>query len=190
MNLYDELKRRKSEGEALSFADVSEAELMELYRHVSDAQIAELYGVAESEVTERRRQYGITLRRVALETMLGNPEKNRQSRQRVFEIGYNDMAAAVAQFALREAVEDENGILSSLPQETARELCRLAHRRLAYVMRLLFEERWQEFEYLIQSSLPTEELREVVNPDDGGIRETVMKALLESAATRDKHRGR
>jgi hypothetical protein len=190
MNLYEELKRRKSEGEALSFGNVSEAELMELYRHVSDAQIAELYGVKESEVTERRRVYGITLRRVALETMLGNPEKNRQSRQRVFQLGFSDMAAAVAQFALRENTATGDGILSSLSHETAHELYRLVHRRLAYVLRLLCEERWQEFEYLIQTSMPGEELREVVDPDDGGIRETVMKALLESAAARDRGRGR
>lgn len=185
MTLYDELKRRKSDGEAFDFQDITEDHLMELYRHVSDAQIAELYGVKESQVTEQRRQFGITLRRVALETMMGNPDRNRHSKQRLMELGVNSIAGAVAHFALQRSVPGEsNGVESEIDSQ----LELLVHRRLAYAFGLLCGEHWQEFEFLVQSHSSQEGHSVSVLPDDAGIREAAMKAILETAASKERRR--
>lgn len=60
--LYDKLKNDKMNGVILDFSQLSEEVIEQLWEveHIPDSLIADLYSVRKSQVTYRRKKFGIT----------------------------------------------------------------------------------------------------------------------------------
>lgn len=66
---YDELKKRKQEGEVFDFRKISQKQLMELYwiQGWSDRMIAEIYDCSVSTVVHKRNRMNITYKNISVQ---------------------------------------------------------------------------------------------------------------------------
>ncbi|WP_335572496.1 hypothetical protein [Neobacillus vireti] len=66
---YDELKKRKQDGEVFNFRKISQKQLMELFwiQGWSDRMIAEIYDCSVSEVVHKRNRLNITSKNIPVQ---------------------------------------------------------------------------------------------------------------------------
>ena len=69
-DLYENLTKRKNEGEILNWNLITKKELEELFRNHSDNTIAELYGVTAYQVKKQRNKWNIKQYNYAIQESL------------------------------------------------------------------------------------------------------------------------
>lgn len=60
-NLYQKLIERKNNGEKLEWSTITKEELEELFEKNTDRMIANLYGVSQSQVKNKRKKWNIKM---------------------------------------------------------------------------------------------------------------------------------
>ncbi|NLM97597.1 MAG: hypothetical protein GX175_08325 [Halanaerobiaceae bacterium] len=190
MSLYEELIKRKNNGETLKVEDLSSEELKQLFidERKTDRILAELFEVKQSKITYRRKKLGITLRDVILdELLLCKTEKARKMnlkvKDQIFNIeNLNMISKAITHFAFRNGpVEDMHAHPNNkLSDEDMKVLNKFMVNRLAYVFTLIIEERWIEFDFLVRNIdwMYGHDWDEA-EPDDGGTRKIIEMEIKE-----------
>lgn len=187
MGLFEVLSNKKDNGEELKIEDLSSEDLRKMYieENKTDFMIADLFNVKKSKVTYMRRKMGITIRNAMIDDYLTNQseavEVNRLVKEKILVEDNIDMISkAITHFALRNGpVEDMHADPDSqLSESDMKTLNKYMVNRLAYVFKLIIENRWMEFDYLIKSiDFWSGHNWDKAEPDDGGIREEFEEAM-------------
>lgn len=162
MGIFDEFEARKAIGEELYLDDLTQEVLRTMFidEQISDYRISQLFDVKASKITYRRKKYGITIRNSILDDYLlvkteHAKELNVKTKAELL-VGENltMIAKALTHFAFRNGpVEDmhanPNNQLSETDMET---LNKFMVNRIAYIFKLIIEERWIELDFLIRST--------------------------------------
>lgn len=166
---------------------MSSEDLRKMYieENKTDFMIADLFNVKKSKVTYMRRKMGITIRNAMIDDYLTNQseavEVNRLVKEKILVEDNIDMISkAITHFALRNGpVEDMHADPDSqLSESDMKTLNKYMVNRLAYVFKLIIENRWMEFDYLIKSiDFWSGHNWDKAEPDDGGIREEFEEAM-------------
>ncbi|MFF2484609.1 hypothetical protein [Paenibacillus sp. NPDC058071] len=162
MSIFDEFKAKKAAGEVLSLDDLTKEDLKTMFvnEQKSDYMISQLFEVKESKITYRRKKYGITIRNSILDDYLfvktGHAKEmnNKVKAELLVEGNVTMIAKAITHFAFRNGpVEDmhahPNNQLSEIDMET---LNKFMVNRIAYIFKLIIEERWIELDFMIRNT--------------------------------------
>jgi hypothetical protein len=190
MSLYEKLNDRKKSGEKLKFDDLSDKEFKQLYidEKKSDSILAELFDEKKSKITYRRKKLGITMRNILFdELLLGKSVKAKEMNSRVkdhiFNIeNLNIIAKAITHFAFRNGpIEDMHADpKKQLLDNDMKILNKFMVNRLAYVFKLIIEERWFEFNlFVIHTDLMYGHDWDEAEPDDGGTIKLMEKMIKD-----------
>ncbi|WP_025025593.1 hypothetical protein [Caldalkalibacillus mannanilyticus] len=188
MGVFEEHKARKASGETLLLDELTPDELKAMFidEQKSDYLISQLFEVKESKITYRRKKFGITIRNSILdEYLLVKSEKAREmnkeyKQQLLQEENITMISKAITHFAFRngpveEMHADPNSQLSDADMKT---LNKFMVNRMAYIFKLIVEERWIEFDYLIRSTdMMYGHNWDDAEPDDGGLRKLIEMIL-------------
>lgn len=155
MSLYKDYLMKKKAGQDLDFSNISKEELKTLFydENTSDRAIAELFNVKSSQVKIKRAKMGINFKELLFLEALENipDELNQERKSSLLSIdNLSEISKAVTHFAFRNGpVEDmhANGQLSQADMKT---LNKFMVNRLAYVFKLIIEEKWCELDFLIR----------------------------------------
>jgi len=146
----------------------------------SDTMIASLFEVKSSEVTYLRRKYGITIRNSVVKNFLDDqPDEVMKLNADIKEItltneNISKISKAVVHFAFRHGpIEDmHTDTKKNITDENMKKLNKYMVNRIAYLFTLVLEDRWMEFNFLVEQSdsMFGDNWDEAI-PDDGGMKE-------------------
>lgn len=177
----------KEKNELFSFDKINAENLEQLFLNegMSDRRIAELFDVTKSQVGYRRRKEGINLRKESIDKLFDNKTEdakqlNNQFKNTVFtEENLSKVAIAITHFVFRngpvEAMHAHPN--SQLSNEDMKTLNKFIVNRLAYIFELIMNEKWIEFNFVIeQFELFGSDWDEAI-PDDGDIKDVLSNRL-------------
>jgi hypothetical protein len=188
MSLYEKLIDRKKSGEKIKIEDLSEKEFKQLYidEKMSDSILAELFDEKKSKITYRRKKLGITMRNIIFdELLLGKSvkvkEMNSRIKDHIFNIEYlNMISKAITHFAFRNGPIEDMHVdpKKQLLDNDIKILNKFIVNRLAYVFKLIIEERWFEFNFLVvHTDLLYSHDWDEAETDDGGTIKLMEKMI-------------
>ena len=188
MKLYEHFLKRKQKGELLHLEELSSNDLGILFikESKSDAMIASLSGVKSSKITYLRRKYGITLRNSLIKNFL-DAESNvgmelniNMKGQTLTSENITKISKAVTHFAFRNGpIEDMHAdVTKNITDEDMKKLNKYMVNRVAYIFTLIIEDRWMEFNFLVENmNLMFGHHWDEAVQDDGGMRELFEKEI-------------
>ncbi|QUL55194.1 hypothetical protein KDC22_00950 [Paenibacillus tritici] len=188
MGIFEEFKVRKDSGEVLLLNELTSEQLKTIFidEGKTDKMISQLFEVKESQITYRRKKFGITIRGSILDDFLmatseDAKEMNEKIKHQLLdEKNLTMISKAVTHFAFRNGpIEDMHATPNNqLSEEDMKTLNKFMVNRLAYIFKLVIEERWMEFDFLIKS---TDRLYghswDEAEPDDGETRKIIEMLL-------------
>lgn len=188
MELYEKILIRKEEENPLLMKELSpeDLEILFIKEGKSDKMIASLFNVKSSKITSLRKNYGITLRNSNIKDFLdddsdSHKELNTIMKNKTFtNENISNISKAVTHFAFRNGpIEDMHADeTKNITDEDMKKLNKYMVNRVAYIFNLILEDRWIEFNFLVESTnlFYGGHWDEAVQ-DDGGIRELFEKKL-------------
>jgi hypothetical protein len=160
VKVYEELQAKRVEGKILSLDSLTPELLNKLFieEKISDYQISQLFNAKESQITYRRRKHGITIKNSVLDDLLmaktdKSKKINDKYKEQLMNIDNLSMISkAITHFAFRNGpIEDMHaGPNSQLSQEDMKTLNKYMVNRIAFVFKLIIENRWIELDLLIR----------------------------------------
>lgn len=185
MGVYEELQTRKNSGEALVLDELSSDELRKMFidEQKSDYMISE---VKESKIKYRRKKYGVTVINSILDEYLQvKSESAKEMNNKIKDQLLNDenismISKAITHFTFRNGpVEDMHSNPNNQLSETdMKVLNKFLVNRVAYIFKLIIEERWIEFDFLIRNTdMMYGNSWDAAEPDDGGTRKIIEMML-------------
>lgn len=188
MGIFEEFKVRKDSGELLSLDELTPEQLKTMFidEEKTDRMISRLFEVKESKITYRRKKFGITIRGSILDDFLmadseDAKEVNKKIKNQLLdENNLTMISKAITHFAFRNGpIEDMHAAPNNqLSEEDMKTLNKFMVNRLAYIFKLVIEERWMEFDFLIKSTDRLYgHLWDEAEPDDGGTRKIIEMML-------------
>jgi DNA-dependent RNA polymerase auxiliary subunit epsilon len=187
MGIFEKLKALKENGITLYLDNLSSDDLRKMYidEEKTDYAIAQLFEVKESKITYKRRKNGISIRNSILdEFLLGKSdhaiEMNSEVKNKIFNIENISMISKATHFAFRNGpIEDMHASPNSqLSEVDMKILNKFMVNRLAYVFKLMLEERWIEFDFLVRNTdLMYGSGWDNAEPDDGRTRKVIELIL-------------
>lgn len=187
MSLYEDLFKRKRAGETLDIGELTPEVLRILFidESKSDQMIAELFEKKTSQITYLRRKNGITIRNSTIDEFINEIPKDIEEKVKakiLREDNLTKIAKAVTHFAFRNGpIEDMHADVSkNITDEDMKILNKYMVNRLAYVFMLMIEERWLEFNHVIETiDWMFGHSWDDAEPDDGGMRKLFIEKLNE-----------
>ncbi|HLQ83951.1 MAG TPA: hypothetical protein VK121_08970 [Pseudogracilibacillus sp.] len=188
MKLYEHFLNRKQKGELLNLEELSPKDLEKLFinESKSDAMIASLFGVKSSKITYLRRKYGITIRNSLIKDFLDyessvGMELNANMKEIILtNENISKISKAVTHFAFRNGpIEDMHADMTKqITDEDMKKLNKYMVNRIAYIFTLILEDRWTEFNFLVENmDFMFGRHWDESFPDDGGMRELFEKEI-------------
>ncbi|MHB1652322.1 MAG: hypothetical protein ACYCVD_07570 [Desulfitobacteriaceae bacterium] len=187
MGFFERLTEEKMKGKIPNFDHITVNQLRILYldEEKSDSELAGLFEVKKSKVAYRRKKLGVTIRNSIIdEFLLGTSERakdlNQQAKDEIFtEENVGKIAKALTHFAFRNGPVEDIHANEQLSQDDMKTLNKFMVNRLAYVFKLIQEERWIEFNTLIRSYEWYGHDWDEPELDDGGMRRYIELQLKE-----------
>lgn len=186
MELYEKLLIRKEEENPLLLQDLTpeDLEILFIKEEKTDKMIASLFDVKTSKITSLRQKYGITLRNSSIKNLLNNDSDiiksmNATVKSQTFtNENISNISKALTHFAFRNGpIEDMHADeTKNITDEDMETLNKYMVNRVAYIFNLILEDRWIEFNFLVESTnlLYGRHWDEAVQ-DDGGMKELFKK---------------
>ena len=175
-NMYNQLVKKKQLGEMLDFNNIQPEELNLLFYNHSAGQIAELYETTESKVRYKMKKWGINLRNQIVDDFFDNPERfaelHADARKDLKTLdNLTPISKAITHFAFRNGPVENMHADGKLSEKDMMTLNKFMVNRLAYVFSLIIDERWAEFEFLVEMTNKWygHDWDDAI-PDDGGTR--------------------
>ncbi|MBE9916444.1 hypothetical protein G8C92_20715 [Paenibacillus donghaensis] len=160
MELYEELKTKKEAGMSLNIEELTPEMLRKLFieEEKSDYLISQLFDVKESKISYRRKKHGITIRNSILDDfLLAKTEEamkvNEKYRDKLLvDENLTMISKAITHFAFRNGpIEDMHASPNNqLSQEDMKTLNKFMVNKIAYIFKLIIENRWIELDFLIR----------------------------------------
>lgn len=189
MGVFEELQAKKQSGEKILFDNLTVEDFRTMYidEGKTDYMISMLFDIKESKVTYRRRRLGITIRNSILdEFLMVKSEKAKDINSKVkFELLKNEnitmISKAITHFAFRNGpIEDMHANPSKQITDTDMMILnKYMVNRVAYIFKLIIEERWMELDFVIRN---TDKWYghdwDEAQPDDGDTRK-IIELLLK-----------
>lgn len=181
MTLFEELLKKKQGGEILTLEELTPEVLEKLFigESISDNFIASLFDVKSSKITYLRRKYGVTIKNSFIKDILNNKsngvkEMNAQMKEHILTDKHiTKMSKAIVHFAFRNGpIEDmHSDSQKNITDDDMKKLNKYMVNRIAYILTLIKEDRWIEFNYLVETfDLMFGHDWDEAIPDDGGMR--------------------
>lgn len=182
MTLYEKFLKRKQNGETLNIKELSPKtlEILFIEESISDNMIASLFGVKSSKVNYLRRKNGITIRNSHIKKFLYDQsdilmELNADIKEvMISNENITKISKAVVHFAFRNGpIEDRHAdVKKNITDEDMKKLNKYMVNRIAYIFTLILEDRWLEFNFLVeQLDFMFGKHWDEAILDDGGMRE-------------------
>ncbi|WP_127590636.1 hypothetical protein [Paenibacillus lautus] len=184
MELYEELKTKKEAGMSLNIEELTPEMLRKLFieEEKSDYLISQLFDVKESKISYRRKKHGITIRNSILDDfLLAKSEEamkvNEKYRDKLLvDENLTMISKAITHFAFRNGpVEDMHASPNNqLSQEDMKTLNKFMVNKIAYIFKLIIENRWIELDFLIRhTDMMYGHDWDNAEPDDGDNRKII-----------------
>ena len=156
-DLYEELIKRKNNGEKLDWDKVTKEELAELYKHYPDSTIAELYGINQSRVKSKRKKWSIKLDDRIIEDFFDKEENkellknlNKTSKERLLKKeNINTIAIALTHYIFRNGPVEDMHSEGKLSQRDMKTLNKFMVNRIAGLLETMNKEEWLKLELLL-----------------------------------------
>lgn len=156
-DLYEELIKRKNNGEKLDWDKVTKEELAELYKHYPDSTIAELYGISQSRVKSKRKKWNIKLADGIIEDFFDKEENkellknlNKTSKERLLKKeNINTIAIALTHYIFRNGPVEDMHSEGKLSQRDMKTLNKFMVNRIAGLLETMHKEEWLKLELLL-----------------------------------------
>lgn len=156
-DLYEELIKRKNNGEKLDWDKVTKDELAELYKHYPDSTIAELYGISQSRVKSKREKWNIKLADGIIEDFFDKEENkellknlNKTSKERLLKKeNINTIAIALTHYIFRNGPVEDMHSEGKLSQRDMKTLNKFMVNRIAGLLETMNKEEWLKLELLL-----------------------------------------
>jgi hypothetical protein len=188
MEVYERLKECKLAGKVPLLDDLTPEELRIMYivEEKTDYMISQLFDVKESKITYRRKKYGISIQNSIIdEYFLVKSERAKEMNNDIkekllIEENVSMISKAITHFAFRNGpIEEMHAIPNNQLSETdMKTLNKFMVNRIAYIITLILQERWIEFDFLIrQTDWMYGHGWDDAEPDDGGIRKLIEMML-------------
>lgn len=185
MRLYDKFSNRKKLGENIDLDELTPEKLRILFieEGISDGRIAELFDVKPSKITYLRRKNEITIRNSIVDEFINNIPKeiDEKSKEELFNDGnITKIAKAITHFSFRNGpIENMHADRNkNITDQDMKVLNKYMVNRLAYIFSLMIEDRWFEFNFLINSmDKMFGHGWDEADPDDGGMGELLKSEL-------------
>jgi hypothetical protein len=186
MGLYDGFLNRKNAGENIDINELTPDILRVLFieKVKTDSMIAKLFDVKSSKITNLRRKNGITIRNSIVDDFMTNIPKELQekAKEKLFSSKDNisKIAKALTHFAFRNGpIEDmHSNQEKNITEEDMEILNKYMVNRLAYVIKLIKDEKWLDLNFLVES---IDNLFghgwDDAEPDDGGMENLFLDTL-------------
>lgn len=107
MQKYDELKKRKLNGEKFDWNKITKEELTTLYKaNLTDSSIAEIYDINPGKVRYKRNKWNITLKNIIISEMMEEDDLfsllNEDSKKRLLDKNNIDtLSKAITHYIFR-----------------------------------------------------------------------------------------
>lgn len=184
MELYEELKTKKKAGMSLNIDELTPEILWKLFieEKKSDYLISQLFDVKESKISYRRKKHGVTIRNSILDDfLLAKTEEtmkiNEKYRDKLLvDENLTMISKAITHFAFRNGpIEDMHASPNNqLSQEDMKILNKFMVNKIAYVFKLIIENRWIELDFLIKhTDMMYGHDWDNAEPDDGDNRKII-----------------
>ncbi|GIO31788.1 MULTISPECIES: hypothetical protein [Paenibacillus] len=184
MGLYEELKTKKEAGMSLNIEELTPEILRRLFieEEKSDYLNSQLYDVKESKISYRRKKHGITIRNSILDDfLLAKTEEAMKINERyrdklLVDENLTMISKAITHFAFRNGpIEDMHASPNNqLSQEDMKTLNKFMVNNIAYVFKLIIENRWIELDFLIKhTDMMYGHDWDNAEPDDGDNRKII-----------------
>ncbi|MFU1795590.1 hypothetical protein ACM1RC_17140 [Paenibacillus azoreducens] len=184
MELYEELKTKKEAGMSLDIEELTPEMLRKLFieEEKSDYLISQLFDVKESKVSYRRKKHGITIKNSILDDfLLAKTEEAKKINEKyrdklLVNENLTIISKAITHFAFRNGpIEDMHASPNNqLSQEDMRTLNKFMVNKIAYIFKLIIENRWIELDFLIRhTDMMYGHDWDNAEPDDGDNRKII-----------------
>ncbi len=159
-DLYEELNKRKNEGEILNWNLITKKESEELFRNHSDNTIAELYGVTAYQVKKQRnkwniKQYNYAIQESLREFLSENKNKtlfenlNKNSKERLLSDRSKDiLPIALTHYLFRNGPVEDMHADGKLSQNDMKILNKFMVNRIAGLLEAIDKGEWLKLELL------------------------------------------
>lgn len=159
-DLYEELTKRKNEGEILNWNLITKKELEELFRNHSDNTIAELYEVTAYQVKKQRNKWNIKQYNYAiqesLQTFLSEDKNktlfenlNKNSKERLLSDRSKDiLPIALTHYLFRNGPVEDMHADGKLSQNDMKILNKFMVNRIAGLLETIDKGEWLKLELL------------------------------------------
>lgn len=141
----------------LSWENVNEDVLKHLYydENLSDAVIAEKFGVSKNQVSYKRRKFGISIRDKVIIDVLNNQEEimkeiNEKSREKIInDMDIDAVSKAITHFAFRNGPIENMHSMGQLTEEDMKILNRFMVNRIAGLLDTMRKGEWLKLDILL-----------------------------------------
>lgn len=156
-DLYEELVKRKNNGEKLDWNSITREELEELFEKRSDSIIAELYGINKSQVTAKRKKWNIKLINYTIKNFLNEDSNkilfeglNQNSKERLLaESNIDIISIALTHYLFRNGPVEDMHSDGKLSQNDMKTLNKFMVNRIAGLLKTISNGEWLKLELLL-----------------------------------------
>lgn len=185
MGLYEELMKRKTAGEIFDVNELTPEKLKVMFidEEISDNMIASLFDVKPSKITYLRRKHGITIRNSIIDNFINDIPTEMETeikKELLKDENITKIAKAVTHFSFRNGpIENMHADMhKNITDKDMKILNKYMVNRLAYIFILIKENRWFEFNYLVnQYDFMFGHNWDNAEPDDGGMGKLLKEKL-------------
>lgn len=140
---YDKIRADKSFLHLDHWAEMTREEMMRLYAqyHLSDGEIAELFGVSKGKVTYRRKKFHISQKDILYEEFMGSQSElrdrlNRDMKAQMDQWTIDQLAKAVTHYIFRNGPVEDMHAAGKLTQADMKTLNQYMVNKLATLLSL------------------------------------------------------
>lgn len=151
---FEELRKRKLNGEKLEWDNITKEQLKELFKeNCSDTMIAELYGVTKSKVQYKRTKWDITIKNFAMEEMKQTDlfqQLNESSKDRLLDKDNMDiLAKAITHYIFRNGPIEDMHSENKFSQKDMKTLNKYMVDHIATLLTCIYNQDWLKLEMLL-----------------------------------------
>ena len=156
-DLYQKLVERKNKGEKLEWNNITKEELEELFEKNTDNVIADLYGVSQSQVKNKRQKWNIKLINYTIKNFLSNDfnkdlfeNLNQSSKDRILDKNnFDTISIALTHYLFRNGPIEDMHSDGKLSQEDMKILNKFMVNRISGLLETLNNGEWLKLELLL-----------------------------------------
>ena len=155
--LYQKLIERKNNGEKLEWSTITKEELEELFEKNTDRMIANLYGVSQSQVKNKRKKWNIKMINYTIKNFINEEYNenlfknlNQSSKDRLLnKENFDTISIALTHYLFRNGPVEDMHSDGKLSQEYMKTLNKFMVNRIFGLLNTIDKGEWLKLELLL-----------------------------------------